>query len=160
MTYLDHTWTNHDKSNVYLAGPGLLVRDSWWFAVSQVSVVTEKAAFLQSLCKSTGKVVTKGKDTTQKEARKNCIFEATGSIGHNPSNCVHPENINTHSPGALIQAFYGGSPTSIKDLHGPPWFSLIWLWVFFVRKSVVSIDSSHLFSLGEIMGEYWMQMDA
>ena len=51
------------------------------------------------------------------------------------------------SPGALIQAFYGGSPTSIKDLHGPPWFSLIWLWVFdSVRKSVVSIDSSHLFS--------------
>jgi hypothetical protein len=82
-----------------------------------------------------------------------------------PTVSIYPENINTHiqqsrnlfvqgisrdhffSPGALIQAFYGGSPTSIKDLHGPPWFSLIWLWVFdSVRKSVVSIDSSHLFS--------------
>ena len=44
--------TNRDKSDVRLVGTGLLeIRDL------QVSVVSEKAAFLQSLCKSTGTVV-------------------------------------------------------------------------------------------------------
>lgn len=74
--------TNRDKSDVRLVGTGLLeIRDL------QVSVVSEKAAFLQSLCKSTGtvvSVVTKGTD-----------------IGH-PSTCVHlPQKNMGHSARCL-----------------------------------------------------------
>ena len=80
-------------------------------------MVSEKAAFLQSLCKSTGKVVTKGKDTTQKEARKNCILEATGSIGHNLSNCVHLPRKHQHT--------HSAEPESVcaRDIKGSFFFT-------------------------------------
>eukprot|EP00434_Breviolum_minutum_P035670 symbB.v1.2.031581.t1/scaffold3682.1/size52094/4 len=68
------------------------------FVLPYVSVVSEKAAFLQSLCKSTG--LSNGFKTP----RNNCNKQAVPALTLPPSDMC-----------ALIQAFYGGSPASVKD---------------------------------------------